>query len=930
VTTFNIVISGDPGPARAAIGTVDQGLATLGEGAKRLADLLGKASRLDTGAFNSGKSTIVTGLQNIEAQAKRTAAAVKALAAEQTGNFRGAGGGRESWADFTKGFSAQKMSSLNAEAEKLLGTMNGTATAGRGMAGALGQVATAGGQAATGMDLLKANLASMGIAEAAHKLVDLGREILAIADEYENLQNKLRNVTSGEQDLHDTEARLFKVAQETRQSYESIVTIYQRTSNAVAGLGYSQADTAKFTERLSKLIATSGATSTEAAQAMIQLSQGMGRGVLQGQDLKAVLEDVPAIGHAIANAMGVSFGKLKELGAEGKITTQQIVDAMNNATDIDEKFANAHVTVGQVWTQVQNKILQSVGELTADAGPELEKLEKSFEALVDAIIPMVKPLLEIVAASGAKEIQELANFLVANARAMDNMWSALGRLVPGLQDLAKAAVTAEGPLQAIADVLDATVNATEDLATVTTDSMDKAQRAHDVAVANAEARAAIAGADKALAQSAQKDWERTFYWLKNTQKSLTDAYKAQVEEGKKAAQYWKGQKQLFANLYEAADPYAKALNDVARAQDLVNKVVAKYPQFAEAGRVIMEHAHETANKLLDPLAQYRTGLQDEIDLLTLTSGEREKANFLRQAEESLISRHLPVIDSEIQKLSDLYDQKADLERIDKRREEQAKAEDDLLGMLRPKQDAYTTSVATLNGLWAEGRVTADEYRVILSKLGEELGPKIDIAANHFKSFNAGVYDGLMAIGDEIKNVGSDLQQVFVTAFDGISQAITDMVVKGKADWKSLADSILGELTKILLKMLLLKTIGALFPKSDFGAVSSGFGAAGGRRGLHAGCRQWAPVGPPGTSRRGELDRWRERRAGFPRGGVPRVPRRADRRLHARAGGGPRPRGRRPRGAPGEPGRDGPAGDRQPHLLVTARHPQHVRAGAAPP
>jgi tape measure domain-containing protein len=72
----------------------------------------------------------------------------------------------------------------------------------------------------------------------------------------------------------------------------------------------------------------SGATAEESSAALLQLKQALGAGVLQGDELRSIREQAPAVGQAIAKEMGVTIGELKKLGSEGKITTDIVIRAL--------------------------------------------------------------------------------------------------------------------------------------------------------------------------------------------------------------------------------------------------------------------------------------------------------------------------------------------------------------------------------------------------------------------------------------------------------------------------------------------------------------------------------------------------------------------------------------------------------------------------
>ena len=74
----------------------------------------------------------------------------------------------------------------------------------------------------------------------------------------------------------------------------------------------------------------SGTTAQEASAAFLQLSQGLGTGVLRGEELNSVFEQTPVVVQAIAKEMGVGVGQIRELAKEGKITSDIVIAALRS------------------------------------------------------------------------------------------------------------------------------------------------------------------------------------------------------------------------------------------------------------------------------------------------------------------------------------------------------------------------------------------------------------------------------------------------------------------------------------------------------------------------------------------------------------------------------------------------------------------------
>lgn len=195
-------------------------------------------------------------------------------------------------------------------------------------------------------------IAAMGIRAAV-------REVFQLADAYTTLQNKLR-ITVGADSLGFISKEIFKIAQDSRMSLDSVATAFSRTTRSVKALGKSQHEVLVFTDALSKAIAVGGSTSVEASNAMIQLSQGMGSGALRGDELRSVLEQLPVVAELIADKMGVPIASLRKLGSEGRITTDVIFDAISGKSEeLTAKMKTMQLTVGQAWTMLKNQATMS-------------------------------------------------------------------------------------------------------------------------------------------------------------------------------------------------------------------------------------------------------------------------------------------------------------------------------------------------------------------------------------------------------------------------------------------------------------------------------------------------------------------------------------------------------------------------------------------
>lgn len=193
-------------------------------------------------------------------------------------------------------------------------------------------------------------------------IVLLGRQLVTLADEFTNVQNRLRTVTDGEAELATVTNELFAIANRTRSEYGATAEVFARVGLAAKNLGRDQQELLQFTESLNQAVLLSGASATEAQAGLIQLSQGLASGALRGDELRSVLEQLPVVADVIAQSLGVTRGELRVLGQEGKISAEIVLDAFKEARiELEERFGEAVPTVAQSLTVLRNRVLQVVG-----------------------------------------------------------------------------------------------------------------------------------------------------------------------------------------------------------------------------------------------------------------------------------------------------------------------------------------------------------------------------------------------------------------------------------------------------------------------------------------------------------------------------------------------------------------------------------------
>lgn len=190
------------------------------------------------------------------------------------------------------------------------------------------------------------------------------RQTIMLADSYANMLNRLRVVTTGTWELHAAMDAVYKMSRETRTSLEANIDMYARIALNTKQMGLVMKDVVRFATQLNHAIILSGVTAREAQWGMVQFSQGLAAGALRGDELRAVMEQLPVVTETLTRYMGIGRGELRKWAFEGRVTTQVIIDAFNDAEkSLAERFGRRIPTVDQALTALYNSLTKFVGGL---------------------------------------------------------------------------------------------------------------------------------------------------------------------------------------------------------------------------------------------------------------------------------------------------------------------------------------------------------------------------------------------------------------------------------------------------------------------------------------------------------------------------------------------------------------------------------------
>ncbi|MCB3390704.1 tape measure protein [Klebsiella quasipneumoniae] len=189
------------------------------------------------------------------------------------------------------------------------------------------------------------------------------QQVAEYADAWATVNNKLSNSLRPSEQLADVTERVFNITQQTRGSLDATASLYARLERATRQYGTSADDLAKLTTIINQGFVVSGATAQEAENAIIQLSQGLASGALRGEEFNSVNEQGNRLIVALADSMGVSIGEMRNMAAQGKLTTDVVVNGLlSQGAVIGKEFANTTTTISQALQVAGNNITKFFGE----------------------------------------------------------------------------------------------------------------------------------------------------------------------------------------------------------------------------------------------------------------------------------------------------------------------------------------------------------------------------------------------------------------------------------------------------------------------------------------------------------------------------------------------------------------------------------------
>lgn len=281
-------------------------------------------------------------------------------------------------------------------------------------------------------------LGKIGGIVAAYLGIQTAGNVLGLSDAAAQTSARLALINDQLQTTDELERMIFDSAERARASYMDTAKIVARVGANAKDAFSSTAEMVAFAEQLNKKFKIAGASSEEMSSALLQLTQGLGSGVLRGEELNAVFESAPNIIQSIADYLEVPLGTIREMASDGMITADIVKNAMFSAAEeTNAAFEQLPLTFTDIWTSFKNQAFWAFQSV-------LEKLNEvanndKFQSAIDGVVNSLY-VLAAVSIYALDAMSSLGSFTYDN-------WSLIGPIIGGLTFIMLGYVSALGAVK---------------------------------------------------------------------------------------------------------------------------------------------------------------------------------------------------------------------------------------------------------------------------------------------------------------------------------------------------------------------------------------------------------------------------------------------------------------------------------------------------
>ena len=253
----------------------------------------------------------------------------------------------------------------------------------------MGSLASASKKTGSAMEAISGALAGVGFVVAA-------RDAMALADKFNTLEARVNRLGGTAAESSAIWKELTNVTAETGGELSATIALWESLDQSVNA---TDAQITTLVGTLQKLGKIGGSSSEEMSNAMRQLGQSFAGGIVRAEEFNSVLEQTPEIWRRVAKEQGISLGELRTKMLEGKLTADEVFNALINQTSkVNADFEKMPRTVEAASAALQTRFGQAIASIDKEIGAS-----KYFAKLLDGIAKGIEVTFDV-------EMKEQARF----------------------------------------------------------------------------------------------------------------------------------------------------------------------------------------------------------------------------------------------------------------------------------------------------------------------------------------------------------------------------------------------------------------------------------------------------------------------------------------------------------------------------------------
>lgn len=694
-------------------------------------------------------------------------------------------------------------------------------------------------------ETLKTIGGAAGVLAAAHELGDAIRQIEDLQDQYTELSNRALKFVDDAHSLNAVLAQQAQLATDLHTTMAKTIDLYDAVGDALDELNLSQGEQTRLTQTLGEAAIVAGKPLDTASTIISRLAVAMEAGTGAGKAMQTIIRQFPELADQWSAALDTNRSGLVRMAADGELSLQKIVDLSTSGTAKLDALANSRTktyeaeraTIQENFTVFRQSMSDQQAMFEA-VSPALRAYDEQMRDLSDPTRAAARQqdLFNAAVSDGLSRMQNfIQNAFSAGRKTAEEYTASINAATKKLDDLKAAydagAVSAEY-YRHTQEALLQTINGHVPIVTAYGNAMDEARE--KLAELNQ------AHADGAVGEEYFRKQQEQLLQTLNGSVSVATKYTHTIQEAKEALE---DLSKAHAMGVITGEAYRKQW------EQLITTIEGRLPEAYVVMREIdepwekFERRLEAINELFADgrisIGQYQRALEEVLPKLPEGPIRSQADNYL-PTPGAAAGAGITTIDltraGNVAARDQAYSQYGT-----QAQQDLINYQDDLQNLQRLKIEAHLTDAETLQMQeqirlkYVQVKTPIEELQDKLRDLRDERKSGLITEQEYVNEINtlystweakstdaiSGIDRALKEFAKQSHDTAGDFSKAFLDAFNGINDAIVNLVTKGELNFSQLVSTIEADLARMALHGLESSLISSIAGGIAGGAASAG-------------------------------------------------------------------------------------------------------------